>query len=142
MTVFFIILGALVAVGLPLFIHHRLTGNRGVASDSTDTAADVVVPDVCCGQHAVCERDSLLAAVSRDIEYFDDEELDLYRGRSPESYSPAEEEQFREVLLTLLPADVAPWARSMQLRGIELPVAVRDELLLIIGEQRTAKKSS
>ena len=31
----------------------------------------------CCGQHEVCERDSLLAAVSKKIEYYDDEELDL-----------------------------------------------------------------
>ena len=30
----------------------------------------------CCGQHEICERDSLLAAVSKQIEYYDDEELD------------------------------------------------------------------
>lgn len=135
MTVFFIILSALVAVGLPLYIHHRLAARR--ASGDVDVAPEATsVPEVCCGQHAVCERDSLLAAMSDKAEYFDDEELDAYRGRSPESYTTAEEEQFREVLLTLLPADVAPWARSIQLRGIELPTAVRDELLMIVGEQR------
>ena len=32
----------------------------------------------CCGQHEICERDSLLAAVSKQIEYYDDEELDKY----------------------------------------------------------------
>ena len=32
------------------------------------------IDEDCCGQHAVCERDSLLAAVSKDIEYYDDEE--------------------------------------------------------------------
>lgn len=35
----------------------------------------------CCGQHEVCERDSLLAAVSKKIEYYDDEELDQFMGR-------------------------------------------------------------
>ena len=30
----------------------------------------------CCGQHEVCEKESLLAAVSKKIEYYDDEELD------------------------------------------------------------------
>ena len=35
----------------------------------------------CCGQHEVCERDSLLAAVSKKIEYYDDEELDQFIGR-------------------------------------------------------------
>ena len=27
------------------------------------------IPEVCCGQHETCERDSLLAAVSKKIEY-------------------------------------------------------------------------
>jgi hypothetical protein len=43
------------------------------------------------------------------------------------------------VLLTLLPGDIAGWGRSIQLRGIELPDDVRDELLLIVAE---ARKSS
>ncbi len=86
--------------------------------------------------HETCERDSLLAAVSERAEYFDDEELDRYAGRSADSYSDRETEEFREVLLTLLPDDVAPWARSIQLRGIELPEAVREELLLIVSESR------
>ena len=30
--------------------------------------------------HETCEKDSLLAAVSKDIEYYDDEELDRFRG--------------------------------------------------------------
>ena len=44
------------------------------------------IDEDCCGQHAVCERDSLLAAVSKDIEYYDDEELDAYRGISSDAY--------------------------------------------------------
>lgn len=94
-------------------------------------------PEECCGQHAVCERDSLLAAVSTEIEYFDDEDLDEFQGRAPQSYSDTETERFRDILLTLLPEDVAPWARSLQLRGIELPQDVRDELLLLVADQRT-----
>jgi len=90
----------------------------------------------CCGMHITCERDSLLAGISEKIEYFDDEELDAYAGRSPESYTPEEADEFRDVLLTLLPADIAPWARSLQLRGIELPADVREELLMIVAEAR------
>ena len=37
------------------------------------------IPEVCCGQHETCERDSLLAAVSKKIEYYNDEELDRMR---------------------------------------------------------------
>lgn len=92
----------------------------------------------CCGMHITCEKDSLLAAVSRKIEYYDDEELDAYAGRKADEYSDSEIEQFRDVLLTLLPQDIAGWGRSLQLRGITLPYDVREELLMIVAEQRRA----
>ncbi len=41
-------------------------------------------------------------------------------------------------MLTLLPTDIAGWARSIQLRGIELPASVREELLMIVSEARAA----
>mgnify|MGYP000422231027 CR=1 FL=1 len=60
----------------------------------------------CCGQHEVCERDSLLAAVSKKIEYYDDEELDQFIGREGNMYTEEETEQFRDVpqKTTKLPA--------------------------------------
>lgn len=94
----------------------------------------------CCGQHEVCERDSLLAAVSRKIEYYDDEELDRYVGVSPEAYSPEQEEEFREVFYTMQDTDVAGWVRSLQLRGVALPRGLRDEVFLVIGERRVAPR--
>ena len=90
----------------------------------------------CCGQHEVCERDSLLAAVSKKIEYYDDEELDKFIGRSSDSYTAEESEQFRDILLTMQDIDVAGWVRSLQLRGIDLPDDVKDEVFLIIGARR------
>ncbi len=86
--------------------------------------------------HITCEKDSLLASVSTEIEYYDDEELDVFAGRAAETYSDEEIEQFRDVMLTLLADDIAGWARSIQLRGITLPVEVRDELLMIVAEER------
>ena len=80
------------------------------------------IPEVCCGQHETCERDSLLAAVSKKIEYYNDEEA---------------VEEFSEVLYTLREVEVAGWLRSLQLRGINLPDALKDEAFLIIGERRT-----
>lgn len=86
--------------------------------------------------HITCEKDSLLASVSGSVEYYDDEELDRFRGRDADSYNDDEIEEFRSVLLTLLPHDIAGWGRSIQLRGITLPSVVRDELLLIVAEAR------
>lgn len=128
------ILLALVAVGVVLRIFHKPQD----PADAGESAVATAVSDgeECCGMHVTCERDSLLAAVSKEIEYYDDEELDAYRGTAPDAYSDEAVEEFRNVLLSLLPHDIAGWARSLQLRGIELPSAVRDELLLIVSEAR------
>ena len=84
------------------------------------------------------EKDSLLAAVSKKIEYYDDEELDLFIGKEADAYTEEETNQFRDVLYTMQDIDVAGWVRSLQLRGIELPDDLKDEVFLIIGERRTA----
>lgn len=91
----------------------------------------------CCGQHEVCERESLLAAVSKKIEYYDDEELDRFAGKPGDSYTETETEEFRDVLYTTRDEEVAGWVRSLQLRGIELPDSLKDEVFLIIGERRS-----
>lgn len=91
--------------------------------------------EVCCGMHMVCEKTNL-SPLTGEIVYYDDEELDRFRGRTPESYTPEETEEFRDVLMTLLPEDVAGWSRSIQVREIALPTDVRDELLLIVSELR------
>lgn len=94
----------------------------------------------CCGQHEICEKESLLAAVSKQIEYYDDEELDRYRGMPSDSYTDEQTEAFREVFYTMQETDVAGWVRSLQLRGVELPDALKDEVFLVVGERRMSNK--
>lgn len=133
MIVALYILLAIVAVGVVL----KLTDRRPAEGP------DVVEPEQeCCGMHVTCERDSLLVAVAPDTdkpEYFDDEELDSFAGRDAGDYSAGEIEMFRDVLLTLLPEDIAPWARSVQMRGITLPSEIREELLMIVSEARASR---
>lgn len=93
----------------------------------------------CCGQHAVCEKELLLAAAAEPIEYFDDEELDRFQGRASDAYTAEEEEEFREVLMTTLTHEVGDWLRSLELRGIALPDGVKDEALLIIEDNKMTK---
>jgi hypothetical protein len=111
---------------------------RSSADNETEAAGHPTVPAECCGRHEVCERDSRLTAASKNIEYYDDEELDAYRGTAPEQYNEKEVEAFCEVLYTLREAEVAGWLRSLQLRGINLPEQLKDEALLIMEEQRNA----
>lgn len=136
MIVALIILGAMVAVGLPLYLLERRYLATHRDEPKVDGAAQAEAESECCGLHITCEKDSLMAVVSREIEYYDDEELDAYRGMAADAYSDAAIEEFRDVMLTLRPEEIAPWARSIQLRGVELPTAVREELVMIVAEAR------
>lgn len=96
----------------------------------------VDVDSECCGQHQICEKESLLAAVSKEIEYYDDEELDRFKGHPSDEYTEEEIEEFRNILYTMQEVEVAGWCRSLQLRNIALPDELKDEIFLIVGERR------
>ena len=145
MTGALIILAVTVLTGALLYLLQRFMPRRKSdaktdPSDSSDASTDR--PEGCCGQHLTCEKDSLLAAVSKDIEYFEDEELDAYRGVAPEGYTDEQIEQFRDVLYTLQRDDVAGWARSIQMRGITLPTPIHDELIMLVAEIREQKSQN
>ncbi|MCQ2348735.1 MAG: phospholipase [Paludibacteraceae bacterium] len=89
----------------------------------------------CCGQHLVCERETLLQT-NAEIIYYDDEELDALAGIPYETYTPAQADMVREVFRTMQEKDVPGWCRSLQLRNIQLPLDVREEALLIMRERR------
>lgn len=88
--------------------------------------------EVCCGLHAICEK--LLPPVSGKVVYFEDEELDRFRGMNAEDYSLEETDEFREVLTTLRPGEIADWLKSLTVRGINLPSDLRDEAILLLEE--------
>jgi hypothetical protein len=102
----------------------------------TETARPEAQPSACCGQHEVCERDSLLTALNRQVSYYDDEELDRFRRIESHAYTEEAIDEFREILYTLRVDEVADWLHSLQLREINLPDGLKDEAFLIIGEQQ------
>lgn len=103
----------------------------------TDIASDEEYerPEGCCGAHEVCENESLLASNTKII-YFADEELDDFKDRDPESYSSEEIEQFEEVFFTLRENELVDWLKSLQLRHVPLPPAIKEQALMIIAERR------
>lgn len=125
MTGALIILAVTVVTGLILYLTHR-PDKEGEAS-----AEPPVAEEECCGLHAVCEKG--LSADGKPV-YYDDEELDRFAGRQPDGYSEDEEEEFREVLYTLLPDDIYPWGVSLTQRNVALPTSLRDEWLMMVDD--------
>ena len=139
-----ILIISLVLLGIIALIAGYIRNKRlqqKIEKGELDRMPEVKEEDIeCCGQHEVCEKDSLLAAVSKKIEYYDDEELDQFIGKEANAYTDEETNQFRDVLYTMQDIDVAGWVRSLQLRGIELPDDLKDEVFLIIGERRNGER--
>lgn len=92
-------------------------------------------PEGCCGEHLVCERETLLQT-NAEIVYYDDEELDALADTDPKDYTEAQYAQLRDVFETLKEQDVPGWCRSLQLRRIALPDDIKDEALMIVRERR------
>ena len=74
----------------------------------------------------------MLEAAVKDVEYYDDEELDAFIGRSSDTYDDEEAEQFRYVLYTMRQEEVAGWCRSLSLRGINMPDQIKDEVTVLL----------
>ena len=74
-----------------------------------------------------------MKAAVKPIEYFDDEELDAYKGRPSDAYTDDETEQFAEILETLRPEEVKAWSRSLVLRNINMPDGIKDEYIELAG---------
>lgn len=137
MIILILILIGVAIFGLTAGYFYNRNIQKKIERGELEEAPEVVdVDSECCGQHQICEKESLLAAVSKQIEYYDDEELDRFRGRPSDQYEEEDIEEFRDILYSMKDDEVAGWSRSLQLRGVELPDELKDELFLIVGERR------
>ena len=88
-----------------------------------------------CTEHSEkCQQVCLMEAATKQIVYFEDEELDRFAGRPSCDFSSDEIEEFRYVLYTMHQHEVAEWNRSLVLRGINLPDALKDEVMLLLND--------
>ncbi len=100
--------------------------NGGGAEEVVRTAATC---STCTGSDDKCEQECMMEAATREIEYYDDEELDRFAGRDADDYTDEEVGEFSDVLYTMRPDEVKGWWRSLTLRGIALPNALKDEVI-------------
>ena len=132
-------------VYLLIFIGVLLTGGLMILYRANRKELDSPVEEIrevpadCCGAHEICESESLLA-IKEEFDYYNDEELDEFRGLMPEDYTDLQIEQFRDVLYTLQVDEVAGWLKSLQLRGVNPPEIIREEALMVVAEFRQMRQ--
>ncbi len=112
---------------------------RYMASNELNEALKVNEPAAgdcggCDGSDSKCEQECMMEAATKEIEYFDDEELDRFARRASNNYTDDEAEEFREVLYSMKAEEVKEWNRSLILREINVPDQIKDELVLLLQE--------
>ena len=128
-----LLISILIALGAA-FVIHRFSSSNNAGSGESEIRE---VPVDCCGAHEVCEKEGIGNETQGELIYFNDEELDQFRGKAPDQYTASEKEQFREVLFTMHPHEVQDWLQSLMRRGIKLPPDVREEALNLIKQFRS-----
>ena len=137
MWILVIILIGVVIFGLIAGFFYNRSIQKKIERGELKEAPEIkTVDEECCGQHEICDTAPLLAAASNQPEYSADEELAPFTGPPSDNYTEAEIPEFRAIMYTMKEEEVAGWCRSLQLRGIEIPDELKDELFLIVGERR------
>lgn len=132
----------LAALGLVAMVAQLLSPRKEKAE--TDVAQSTPRPQGCDARCAAaaegtCAAQCLLQELATPAEYFEDEELDAYRGRAADSYTPAEIETFRQVLSTLRPAETKLWLQSLAKRHVALPASLRGEARALMSKAPSHK---
>ncbi|MBR5148827.1 MAG: phospholipase [Bacteroidaceae bacterium] len=136
-----IFLAALVILSLVGRLIRKKNGDDAVPPTTETPTTTPAAPEAespieeeeeCCGEHEVCEKGKIKRALRTDIEYFDDEELDRFRGTAADEYDDDAVEEFREVLYTMDPREVDDWLKSLELREVALPDALKDEVFMLL----------
>lgn len=89
-------------------------------------------PVNCCGLHEIC--DFGIQNMNEEVEYFDDEELDEFKGKEANAYSDSQIEIFREILYTLQKNEIHEWLYSLKLRNINIPENLMSETRMLASE--------
>ena len=101
-----------IALGLFILVAFELRARKKSGEIEQKQSSDVSNSDgECCGQHLVCERETLLQT-NAHIDYYDDEELDALADIAPEQYTESQYQMLREVFDSLSEKDVSFYPTS------------------------------
>ena len=134
MNMIYVICAAVLLLMFVLYYLDRWNKSRGVSAQEPEQPGPAVPAGECCGKHAVCEKQKLAEARMRSAQYFDDEELDRFRGHCSDGYTDQEVEEFRYVMYTMRQEEVREWVECLQAREIELPDELKEECYSMMNE--------
>ena len=131
----YMICGILLLLLFILYRPGRRNRVRGTGDGSSEHLPEPAVPQgECCGKHLVCEKQKLAEARLRSARYFDDEELDRFKGRRSDGYDDKEVEEFRYILYTMRQEEIREWMECLQAREVELPDQLKEEAFCMMNE--------
>jgi len=127
----------LIALGVLMLMSGRYinSSRNRISTLKADTDGNPDTPDgVCCGKHLVCEKKKIAEKILSESQYFEDEDLDRFAGKSSGEYTDTDIEEFRYVLYTLRQEEVQEWLECLSVRGIEFPDQLKDEAYTMVNE--------
>lgn len=134
-NIVYLICGILLLLLFILYRPGRRNRVRGTGDGSSEQSPEPAVPQgECCGKHLVCEKQKLAEARLRSARYFDDEELDRFKGRGSDGYDDKEVEEFRYILYTMRQEEIREWMECLQAREVELPDQLKEEAFCMMNE--------
>ncbi len=122
MEVYLFIVILLIALAVVVVIYRKFSSIDGKKALPKNPSCDA-----CAFKREICS----VKASKKEAEYFDDEELDAFKGREAKSYSPKEIEMFAEVLHTMRTDEIKDWICSLTMRGVRLPEELKDEAIIL-----------
>ncbi len=125
----FLLFGVLLALGT--WISNKFSKKNNESESEEEDKLQI--PSDCCGAHEVCEFEEMLQN-PQEIIYFEDEELDRFRGISANAYTDVQIDEFRDVLYTLKDDEIRMWLLSIERRQLQLPGILRQEALMMVAE--------
>ncbi|WP_423128642.1 hypothetical protein [Gaoshiqia sp. Z1-71] len=125
-----ILLGMFVLMALGTLIVNKYS-RKNAKEELMETPVEI--PLDCCGAHEVCEFEEMLKN-PEEIVYYEDEDLDRYRGMASDQYNDQQIEEFRDVLYTLHSEEIRKWLLSIERRNIQLPSILKQEAFQLLTE--------
>lgn len=127
----------LVALGLVAALLQRrdydVSSEKALSDEETVVPATAEACNTCAAEGSGCYAERMIRhAANVEPLYFEDEELDAYKGTPADGYTSAQQEEFAEVLHTLRQEEVADWLHALSRRGIDLPTSLRDEAIMLM----------